>query len=101
MTDYISRQAAIEEACKGCNIEFSDEPCEPSECKIRERLINIQAADVRENVESEWELTDHAYTVHCKRCGYKHNRTSQYCPECGAYMTNGTKWFGADMRGEA
>lgn len=41
-------------------------------------------ADVRENVKAEWEFTDHAYTVYCKRCRYKHNRASQYCPECGA-----------------
>lgn len=54
---------------------------------------NIPAADVRENVVSEWELTDYAYTNICKKCGYKHDRTSQYCPECGSYMKNGTKWF--------
>lgn len=59
-------------------------------------IDSAPTADVRENVRSEWVLTDHAYTVHCKRCRYKNNRASQYCPECGAYMTNGTKWFGAD-----
>lgn len=53
---------------------------------------------VQEKVKSEWELTDHVHTVYCKKCRYKHNRASQYCPECGAYMTNGIKWFSADIR---
>lgn len=89
MTDYIKREDAINVFCWGEDLYVR--------CGIATQNIkDIPSADVRENVKAEWEFTDHAYTVHCKRCRYKHNRASQYCPECGAYMTNGTKWFGTD-----
>ena len=92
MNDYINRQAAIEEACKGCNIEFSDEPCEPSECKIRERLINIQAADVRENVKGTWSydgfnvLINGLGAMRCSACNEIAEYPTNYCPNCGADM---------------
>ena len=74
MTDYISRQAAIDEACKWCNIEFSDEGCEPSDCEIKKRLINIPSADVVE-------------VVRCRDC--KHADKYYHC----TYMN---KWNTAD-----
>lgn len=47
---YISVKAAIEAVCGGCNEDFENEPCEPTECSIRERLYAIPAADVVEVV---------------------------------------------------
>ena len=46
MAEYIERQQAIAVACKGCNKEFPNEPCEPSDCHIQKGLFNIPAADV-------------------------------------------------------
>lgn len=50
MAEYIERKEAIAVACKGCNKEFPNEPCEPSECYIQQGLFNIAAADVVEVV---------------------------------------------------
>lgn len=50
MTDYISREAAIEAICAGCNAEYGEMPCEPSDCYIRNAILNLPAADVVELV---------------------------------------------------
>ena len=50
MDEYIKRKEAIAVACKGCNKEFSNEPCEPYDCHIQQGLFNIPAADVVEVV---------------------------------------------------
>ena len=50
MAEYIERKTAIAVACKGCNKEFPNEPCEPSECHIQQGLFNIPDADVVEVV---------------------------------------------------
>lgn len=47
MTDYISREAAIEAVCENCNKIFPEEPCEPSDCTIMQMLHSIPSADVR------------------------------------------------------
>lgn len=41
MTQYIDRAKALNAICDGCNLEFSDQPCEPCDCKIRESLLNV------------------------------------------------------------
>lgn len=46
--EYIERGAAIATACKGCNKEFPNEPCEPAGCYIQQKLFKIPAADVVE-----------------------------------------------------
>ena len=63
MAEYIERMSAIATACKGCNKEFSNEPCEPSECYIQQGLFTIPATDVVE-------------VVRCKDC--KHYVTAPY-----------------------
>ena len=72
MVEYIERMSAIETACKGCNKEFSNEPCEPSECYIQQGLFNIPASDVVE-------------VVRCKDCiGKAHWYKNDYgCTICG------------------
>ena len=57
MAEYIERKEAIAAACKGCNKEFPNEPCEPSECHIQQGLFNIPAAGV-------------VPVVRCKDCKY-------------------------------
>lgn len=46
MDEYITRNNAISAVCFGCNQEFSDEPCEPSECSIRQSIMALPTADV-------------------------------------------------------
>lgn len=75
-TDYIKREDALEEACKGCNEQFSEEPCEPSDCVIMQRLADIPSADVVE-------------VVRCKDCRYWNHETDlTYCSK--------KTWLGTD-----
>jgi len=46
MDEYIKRKDAISASCFGCNQEFSDEPCEPDACAIRQALTTVPTADV-------------------------------------------------------
>lgn len=46
MDEYITRNNAISAVCFGCNQEFSDEPCEPDACAIRQSIMTLPTADV-------------------------------------------------------
>lgn len=46
MDEYITRNNAISAVCLGCNQQFSDEPCEPSDCTIRRSIMALPTADV-------------------------------------------------------
>lgn len=93
MADYISRKAAIEEACHGCSFEFSDEPCEPCDCEIMARLNAIPAADVVPVVRAKWENRFNFY-LKCSNChkpyavsdGFGCKQSRNFCPHCGARM---------------
>ena len=88
MTDYISREAAIEETRKP----------RLTDAELRRRLAELPAADVAPVVHGRWEITDaYPHNVHCSVC---HKRFAQthwevwedgslprnYCPNCGARM---------------
>ena len=45
MSDYIKREDAIKAVCAGCNSEFPNEPCEPKDCKIRQRIAELRSID--------------------------------------------------------
>lgn len=51
MDEYITRNNAISAVCLGCNQQFSDEPCEPSDCTIRRSIMALPAADVAPRAE--------------------------------------------------
>lgn len=54
---------------------------------IKDNLCEIPAADVRENIKSEWG-PDHA-TALCRNCGSLFPaflRMENFCPNCGAVM---------------
>lgn len=72
MTDYIKREDAIEAACMGCNDDFSNEPCEPSDCDITRKIMELPSADVVE-------------VVRCKDCKYNHCElvAGEECWLCG------------------
>lgn len=61
MAEYIERMSAIATACKMCNKEFPNEPCDPADCSIQQGLFKIPTADVAE-------------VVRCKDCDVPHNR---------------------------
>lgn len=97
MIEYISREEALSEACKGCSIDFPCEPCEPQNCEIKARLEAIPAADVVEVRHGRWIIED-KYTDYrterCSSCGFVANRSYVqdvwfYCPRCGAKMDGG------------
>lgn len=46
MDEYISKNNAISAVCFGCNQQFSNEPCEPSDCTIRQSIMALPTADV-------------------------------------------------------
>lgn len=95
--DYISREAALAEACKECGIDFPCEPCEPQDCEIKARLQAIPAADVYPVRHGRWivSATNLHFDSKCSACGetfYSPLRGAyivhhaKYCPSCGAKM---------------
>ena len=61
MAKYIELESALQSACKGCNIEFDDQPCEPCDCYIRKKLLAVPAIDA-------------VPVVRCKDCLYSTER---------------------------
>lgn len=73
MTDCISRDAVLAAACEGCNAEFGDMPCEPSDCYIMQSLRTVPALDAET-------------VVRCGECRHKgwiqepeHGKSVDYC----------------------
>ena len=89
MAEYIEREAAISTACKGCNKDFANEPCEPTDCSIQRGLFAIPTADVVEVRHGEW-IYDHWCEFKCSECGHfsktEPRGKENYCPNCGAKM---------------
>ena len=110
--EYISREAALSEACAGCSIDFPCEPCKP-ECEIKARLVDIPAAYVVEVRHGRWEQVEITHvedlkeedkdcisiaSMFCSKCKRYHNEvymygspteSVRYCPNCGAKMDGG------------
>ncbi len=100
MTDYISREAAIELLSQPITMSMclSTEECHHkiAQQRIDRYLIeNIPAADVRPVVRGKWENVEPNFMAKCSNCRrYYISRDEKYefnfCPNCGA-----------DMRGES
>ena len=88
MAEYIERKKVIEAVCFGCNEQFFDAPCEPSECSIRQAIMSIPAADVVEVKHGEWVWKSNGYIkrLHCSCCNGEEDWPSTFCPKCGAKM---------------
>jgi len=70
MDEYITRNNVISAVCFGCNQEFSDEPCEPSQCAIRQSIMALPTADVVPKSEVEdykhnWQKIHDSYNADC------------------------------------
>ena len=82
--DYISREQAVENAIDQMRHSAS-------ETAMRERLLNLLAADVRSVVRGKWIWTvdDDEYLGEywkCNLCGEHSYIGYNYCPNCGAMM---------------
>ena len=100
MTDYISRQDAVD----ALKIDVEHTPAKETEreniCNsfdsVRKRLLDLPSAPVREVVYGEWVIKNGG--LYCSKCGSKallHDnkrtqdydyRESKFCPNCGASM---------------
>ena len=97
MSRYIEKEKVISAVCFGCNQQFSDEPCEPSECSIRQAINSIPTADVVEVVrclDCQWceqvEGKNNVWSCYCRR--FRHSRevdVRDYC-SYGERKENGT-----------
>lgn len=93
MSDYISRQAAIE-AIRGCTEYYHNNmPTMIDKASAQTELMMLPSADVRENVRGEWIKKEGSLwtLATCSVCGeLSVEGDKPFCPNCGA-----------DMRGEA
>lgn len=86
------------EVCKGCNEEFSEEPCEPGDCRVRQRLEELPHVTL-DDLRPKGRWVDRE----CTNCGCDalYNKGvpvptyTEFCPSCGAdmrgYMSDGQR----------
>ena len=103
MAEYIERMSAIATACKMCNKEFPNEPCEPANCSIQQGLFKIPTADVAEVRHGNWLsqklLGENAWD--CSECKTLGSLQWKWCPICGAKMDGVTDTnVGGKMNGK-
>lgn len=90
--EYIEREAMVKASCERCNGEYA--PCVKEHCLLMEVIHSIPAADVRPVVKGRWEyewkpMLGDVLPFKCSACG-KWARTSyDFCPYCGASMSDG------------
>lgn len=96
MSDYISREAAIEKmreaGCTDC-CGSSDGLCGFCDFENAVRLVkSLPAADVEPVRHGRWEIRrksdwpEWAIRIVCSSCGLITGQRSEYCPKCGAKM---------------
>ena len=70
--------------CVACNGQFSDAPCEPSECDILRVVENFAPESLRPKGRWEYYSTTMQECSVCKRHTARHRY--EFCPRCGAKM---------------
>ena len=81
MADYINLDKYCATICR-CNKNY----CSKTSCY----LLRAKAEDVAPVVHGKWQYveTDDEHFFLCSICNNKEYWESNYCPECGAKMTN-------------
>lgn len=73
MSDYISREAAIEAVCRRCKYAFpEDEPC--GDCPAKAAIMAVPAADVEPVRHGKWNIRvsdERTLCLECSVCGRK------------------------------
>lgn len=73
MSDYISREAAIEAVCRRCKYAFpEDEPC--GDCPAKAAILAVPAADVEPVRHGKWNIRvsdERTLCLECSVCGRK------------------------------
>lgn len=93
------------EVCKGCNEEFSEEPCEPGFCMIRSAIEDVPVLTLDDlRPKGRWVMR--GGKRYCSHCGERacvtrdkedfwYTKGTQFCPNCGAdmrgYMSDGQR----------
>ena len=79
--------------CKICNDDYSDEPCEPSDCVFCNAIKNAEVIDAAPIVHAHWIIekwpSGWIKSGSCSNCGNSSKDPydpSNYCDECGAKM---------------
>ena len=67
--DLIRREALKKDMCKMCNEDYSDEPCEPSDCVFFNAIKNAHAVDTVE-------------VGNCEGCIWARRKRPQKCSCC-------------------
>ena len=78
--------------CQGCNEEFSEEPCEPGCCRIRERLEELPRVTIDDlRPKGRWveRFGVSEYKYECSVCNMGSDLMTDFCPNCGADMRGG------------
>lgn len=102
---YIDREAALERIdsiwdCNDMVFRPNDHCCNvPADCKgckwaetkdaIRRIIVNTPAADVEEVRHGQWKSRKNWSRCVCSVCSYESGNEYNYCPNCGAKMTDG------------
>lgn len=93
----IDADALMKRMCERCNEVMEDEPCEPSDCFVREIITSAPAIEAEPVRHGRWEKHHHSYFgIHqctCSECKedeywkkYFCYGDERYCPNCGAKM---------------
>lgn len=88
MSDYISREAAIEAVCRRCKYAFpEDEPC--GDCLAKAAIMAVPSADVAEVRHGDWNIRladESTLCLECSICGRKVDNIDLHYPlEAGEY----------------
>lgn len=89
MSDYISRQAAIEAVDECTKLKITDDFYTVYTEDMKDMITDIPTADVRENIKAQKVIGGGEHDgatcwFECSRCGKTVDVNDKYCSECGA-----------------
>ena len=89
MSDYISRQAAIEAVEKCQQYKVSKEDYAVDFAEVKTEMMMLPTADVRENITDRKVIGGGEHDgatcwFECSRCGKTVDVNDKFCSECGA-----------------